>query len=200
MLTKLKSYTFAMLVIAAFRLVSTKLSIIVWTIHTKVLLRCLGCSYGKGLRVDGHVWIRVREKGAIRLGDHVTINSRFGSNLVGLNTPMVLECFEHGSIEIGDHSGCSGSIISSRSSIILGSHVKVGGNVRVFDHDFHALESELRMDPVNDFKNIRTVPVKVGDNAFIGTNAILLKGANVGASTIVPAGAVVTRKQAKKYE
>lgn len=187
----IKKYPFLLFVFAAGRRMQRVLSVWFWTTYTKVLLRLFGCSYGKGLTVDGHVWIRVRQKGAIKLGDHVSINSRFGSNLVGLNTPTILECLDGGYIEIGDNSGCSGAIISSRSSVKIGRYVKVGGNVRIFDHDFHSLDPELRSDSGEDYKNVKSVPVVVGDTSFIGTNAIILKGAYIGEKTIIAAGSVL---------
>ena len=152
-----------------------------------------GCPFGKGLRVDGHVWVRVRAKGAVRLGEHVSINSRFGSNLVGLSTPMVLECFRGGHITIGDHSGCSGTVISSRSSVTIGRHVKVGGGVRIYDHDFHSLDSELRRDRKQDWRHVRSAPVAIGDDVFIAAGALILKGVAVGDGSIVAAAAVVTK-------
>ena len=43
-------------------------------------------------------------------------------------------------IEIGNDSGGSGVVISSRSRIAIGEYVKLGGNVRIYDHDFHSLD------------------------------------------------------------
>ena len=66
----------------------------------------------------------------------------------------------------------------------------VGGNVRIFDHDFHALEWESRR-AVENREAIRTKPVVIEDDVFIGTNVIILKGTHIGARSIVAAGSVV---------
>lgn len=40
---------------------------------------------------------------------------------------------------------------------------------------------------------IRTSPVEIGDDAFIGANSIILKGVNLGDRVIVAAGSVIFR-------
>jgi cephalosporin hydroxylase len=42
-------------------------------------------------------------------------------------------------IEVGDDSGGSAVVLSARTRIQIGNHVRLGGNVRIFDHDFHSL-------------------------------------------------------------
>ena len=40
---------------------------------------------------------------------------------------------------------------------------------------------------------VKIAPVRIGDKAWIGFNAIILKGVTVGEGAIVAAGAVVTK-------
>jgi acetyltransferase-like isoleucine patch superfamily enzyme len=40
---------------------------------------------------------------------------------------------------------------------------------------------------------LKTAPVKIGDNVWIGMNAVILKGVTIGDNSIVAAGAVVTK-------
>ncbi|HPA78767.1 MAG TPA: acyltransferase, partial [Kiritimatiellia bacterium] len=155
-------------------------------------LRGCGCSCGPEFRVYGRIWIRMKERGAIRIGRSVTLISRFGANLVGLTSPVVLDCRRGGHIEIGDCSGCSGAVISSHSSVKIGRHVKIGGNVRIYDHDFHSLDFQVRRE-AEDQLQIQTRPVEIGDDVFIGANAIILKGVSIGARAVVGAGSVVSR-------
>jgi acetyltransferase-like isoleucine patch superfamily enzyme len=166
-----------------------------WSTHwLKIKLRAFGCGYGRNLKADGVVVIRVRRRGSIGLGDSVTLKSRFRSNLVGLTGPTVLECTRTGRIVIGDHSGCSGAILSSRSEISIGSRVNIGGNARIFDHDFHSLDHRARRDPLRDLESAATAPVRIGDDAFVGANATILKGVTVGERAIIGAGAVVSMR------
>jgi len=169
-------------------------SILFWTLRTKLLLLLFGCHYGRNLRVDGRVIIRVARRGAIRIGENVAIYSRAGSNLVGRTNPSILNCMGDGHITFGDNSGCSFAVLSSRSSIRIGENTNIGGNVRIYDHDFHALDYLARRDPEQDRMQCKTAPVVIGDDILIGANAIILKGVTIGDRSIVGAGAVVSIK------
>ena len=87
----------------------------------------------------------------------------------------------------------SGVVLSSRTSITLGERVNLGVNVRIYDHDFHSLNPEQRTDRKADQAHVKTAPVELGDDVFVGANAMILKGVKIGARSIVAAGAVVTR-------
>jgi len=150
------------------------------------------CQAGEGFCVDGRLVIQCRRKDAIRIGKHVQINSRFLSNLVGLSNPAVLCCYDEGRIEIGDHTGISSAIISSRTKIVIGRHVNIGGNARIFDHDFHSMKAPDRRDGQTDRLNCKSAPVIIGDDVFIGTNSIILKGVRIGDRSVIGAGAVVS--------
>ncbi|MCX7887601.1 MAG: acyltransferase [Verrucomicrobiae bacterium] len=170
-------------------------SVLFWTTIVRTRLHMLGCFCGPGLRVDGPVVIRAPRRDAIRIGCGVRINSRFRSNLVGLMTPTVLQCLGNGRITIGDHCGLSAAVLSARSCISVGKYVQIGGNVRIFDHDFHSLDYRVRRDPVRGWRECATEPVFIGDDVFIGTNAIILKGVQIGERSVIGAGAVVALKE-----
>lgn len=162
------------------------------TLRFKCLLRWLGCSFGKDLRIDGMPRVRIIRRGSIVFGDNCLLKSRCGSNLVGKTTSTILECREGGNIRFGDHSGCSFAVISSRVGIDIGDHVNIGGNVRIFDHDYHSLNYMDRRNGKKDQENCRAKPIKIGDDVFIGTNSIILKGVSVGDRAIIGAGSVVS--------
>jgi acetyltransferase-like isoleucine patch superfamily enzyme len=171
------------------------LSIFLYTLRLKLALCWAGCPYGRGLRADGRVVVRVRHRGSITIGNNVMINSRFLSNLVGMTNPTIFHCIRDGSIRIGDNSGCSSTVFSSRNSIVVGKHVNIGGNVRIYDHDFHALDYRARREPQQDMTHCKSSPVVIGDDVFIGANAIILKGVRIGDRTVIGAGSVVTLRE-----
>jgi len=148
---------------------------------------------GYGFCVKGRIHVFTRLNNSIEIGDHVMMVSRFRSNPVGLTTPCVLDTLMGGNIRIGNNVGMSGVILSSRTSITIGNHVKLGGNVRIFDHNFHSLNPENRRDKGMDREDVRAVPVMIGDDVFVGANAMILKGVTIGARAIVAAGAVVAK-------
>ena len=149
-----------------------------------------GIGPGRSILFQGKTFIRAHKKGDITIGERVVFNSCFNTNSVGLTNPTFLDTRAGGKIMIGTHCGFSSVIISSRSSVRIGNNVLVGGNVRIFDHDFHAVEWEKRRPP-ECRSAARTKPVEVQDDVFIGTNAIILKGTRVGARSIIAAGSVV---------
>ena len=145
---------------------------------------------GRNVKFLGRTIVRSYDKSAIKIGDDVTFTSGVTSNLVGLNGPTILCADKGAKIEIGSSAGFSSVVINARSNVKIGQRVLVGGNVRIFDHDFHPLEARYRMPPENG-RMTRVKPVEIEDDVFIGTNAIILKGTQIGARSIVAAGSVV---------
>ncbi len=176
---------------SAWDLLWIKVDFIFSTLCSRLSLCFQGCPFGKDFRTSGKCYFKARRSGSIRVGDHVALLAGHRSNRVGLSNPVLLETLGDGVIEIGNYSGGSAVVISSRSNVTLGAHCKLGGNVRIFDHDFHSLDSEVRKTTA-DLKNVRSKPVNIGDDVFVGTGAIILKGVTIGDRSIIGAGAIVT--------
>ena len=149
-----------------------------------------GLRIGKGVRFEGRTLVRTRRRGSVIIGNGTIFNANPLTNLVGLSGPTILDVLGGGRIKIGDNSGFSSVVISSRSAVDIGNHVKVGGNTRIFDHDYHSLDANVRRS-AEDRLHIRTSPIVIDDDCFIGTNAHILKGTHLGARSIVAAGSVV---------
>ena len=167
-----------------------KIAIVFDWVRTFYLCWIWGVERGQNVRFSGKTIIRTRRAGEISLGSNVVMNSRVSANLVGLVNPTILDTRPGGHIEIGDESGCSAVVISSAESVKVGRNCMIGGNVRIFDHDFHPLEWDARRGS-QDMTKQRKRPVEIGDDCFIGTNAVILKGSKIGARSIVAAGSVV---------
>ncbi len=155
----------------------------------KLFLKLNKVSYGKGLRLVGRPFIFRYPKAKLRIGDHVSINSSFLSNMIGLYQRTIIVARDEADISIGDGCGISGATLYARKGITLGKHVLVGANTKIFDNDFHPTEVEARN--ANDFSKLELKPVEIGDNVFIGCNCIILKGTQIGDNCIVGAGSVV---------
>ena len=111
--------------------------------------------------------------------------------------------FGHGGdIEIGEWCFVGpGSRIWSADSIRIGHRVLISHNVNVHDSDSHprdAAERHAQYAAIvqkghpREGGNIRAAAIVIGDDAWIGFNAIVLKGVTIGTGAIVAAGAVVT--------
>lgn len=189
---KYREYDFPMFVQWSIDQIVRRISILLSTAYAKGTLMFIRADYERGLTIDGLVRFRCQRSGSIRIGRCCSINSRFGSNLVGRTTPAILQCLGDGNISIGDYVGLSFPVISSRVSVSIGDYTKIGGNVRIFDHNFHSVDWRDRQSGALDQKGIRSAPVKIGENVFIGANAIILKGVTIGDGAIVGAASVVT--------
>lgn len=162
------------------------------TLCSRISLGWQGASVGKRFRTAGPCFFKLRQSGSVCIGNDVTWTADHRSNRVGLTGPVILETWGDGRIEIGDFSGGSSAVISARSRVTVGKHVLLGGNVRIFDHDFHSLDFRKRRNPAEDQPDCRTAPVVIGDDVFIGTNAVILKGVTIGDRAIIGAGSVVS--------
>jgi len=177
---------------SAYDVVLIHLGMFVSTMRTRMSCMLQGCKLGRNFRSTGAVRIKARAAGDIIIGDHVRLLAGWRSNRIGLSGPVILHTWEGGRIEIGDHTGASAVVISSRSGVKIGKHCNIGGNVRIFDHDFHALDAEVRRGP-RGCDDCVTKPITIGDDVFIGAQSIILKGVTIGDRAIIGAGSVVTK-------
>jgi acetyltransferase-like isoleucine patch superfamily enzyme len=81
------------------------------------------------------------------------------------------------------------TVIAEAAEIKIGKRCLIGPNVTIQDSDFHGIA-------VNERRNAGSVirrPVWIGNDVFIGANAIILKGVTIGDGAVVAAGSVVTK-------
>jgi galactoside O-acetyltransferase len=106
---------------------------------------------------------------------------------------------EGATVSIGERVFMSGAIVCA-DGVEIGDDVLVAWNVTIVDHDSHAVAFSRRSRDVLDWRegkkdwtHVATRPVSIGDKAWIGFNAIVLKGVTIGEGAVVGAGSVVTR-------
>jgi len=162
------------------------------TLLFKAHIKLSGQKIGGNPKVDGLIYWKISPLGKVVIGKNFRLNSRRASNLVGITNRASFQVIGSGSITIGDNCGFTSTVLSSRSEINIGNNVLIGANVRILDHDYHSLNAEKRRIKELDVKNVKTKTVNIGDDVFIGTNAIILKGVSIGARSIIGAGAVVS--------
>ena len=74
--------------------------------------------------------------------------------------------------------------IVSHESIKIGKKCTIGPNVCIYDHD-HNFRSQNR-----DTEYV-CKPITIGDNVWIGSNVIIIKGVTIGDNSVIAAGAIV---------
>jgi acetyltransferase-like isoleucine patch superfamily enzyme len=133
----------------------------------------------------------IHNSGTCRFGENLTFRGSLTSNMVGLYKPCTIAVKIGSILSIDDNSGFSGVSIYCSNSITIGKYVNCGGNVSIWDTDFHPLNYEARR--VHDVSQIATAPVIIEDDVFIGANSIILKGVTIGKRAVIGAGSVVTK-------
>lgn len=129
---------------------------------------------------------------AVVLGDHVSCYAGC-SFAIG----------EKGRCSVGSFTVLNGALLMCEERIEIGSHCLISWNVGIADGDFHPLDPEERRRDTEALAPYygkrparapgRTAPVIIGDNVWIGMNAIVLRGVTIGENSVVAAGSVVTK-------
>lgn len=159
----------------------------------KIMMKMTRVKYGNKLLLRGIPVIFNKSGAKLTIGDNVTINSSFLSNLVGLyQRTIIVTRTPEAEINIGNNVGISGATIYARKSIIIGDNTNIGGNVKIIDNDFHPLDIISRNEDIKE--KIGTRPIVIGKNCFLGCNSLILKGTVLGDGCVVGAGAVVSGK------
>jgi len=124
-------------------------------------------------------------KGNIVLGENV----RFGY----AKSPAFFSGYSHieartpeTTVNIGKGTRLNNSctIIAEGANIDIGKDCLIGQEVNIFSSDFHGLRDRSKPSKA---------PVTIGDNVFIGTRSMILKGVTIGSNSTIAAGAVVTK-------
>ena len=98
------------------------------------------------------------------------INNAVGDVVIGDNTRIGIHCTVIGPVTIGSHVNLAQGI-----------------TVTALNHNFS--DPSLRIDE----QGVSTKAVVIGDDVWIGANAVILPGVTIGSHVVVAAGAVVTK-------
>jgi acetyltransferase-like isoleucine patch superfamily enzyme len=140
---------------------------------------------------DGRIVNLVGKRDQLRIGNHSRIRGE------------ILTFAHEGQINIGDWFYCGpGSRIwsSDKEGIRIGSRVLFGPNVQVHDTNSHPMDAQERFKQSKEMftkghpkgiTTIRSAPIVIGDDVWLGMGAIVLKGVNIGARAIIGAGSVI---------
>lgn len=156
-------------------------------------LKYLGVRCEHRLTLYGLPVVSVASASRMEVGRNVVLCSSSAHTALGVDHPVVLRTLTPGAeLVIGDDVGISGGSICASRRVIIGSRVMLGANVTIADTDFHPISPDNRRYNT-DPRRVNTADVIIGENVFIGTNSIVLKGVTIGDNSVIGAGSVVSR-------
>lgn len=139
-------------------------------------------------RLGGQVGAQFQLKRGARIscarGAHVKIGAR-----VTLEEGAQVIVSAGGKLEVGDDVFIGrGTVLGCNNMIRIGSGSQIAHYVTLIDSDHRFGKGQsLR-------QGSETAPIEIGQNVWIGTQAVVLKGVTVGDESVIGAGAVVTKE------
>ncbi|HAF10989.1 MAG TPA: N-acetyltransferase [Chloroflexi bacterium] len=142
----------------------------------RVVLRAICKSFGNGVKVG--VGVLVLHPHTFEIGDAVFIGNQ-----------TFLQGRHDGRCVIGAHTWIGPQSYFDCRDMELGEYVGWGPGAKVLGSEHTGEPADVRIIQTD----LVIKPVRVGDGADIGVNAVLMPGVTIGPGAIVGAGAVVTQ-------
>ena len=139
---------------------------------------------GSGLTIEDGCFINAMCKNGVKIGDNFSL----GRNSIIECTGVIRELGE--SLEIGNNVGIAAdAFISVRGRVKIGSSTIFGPGVKLFSEN-HIFSD--RNTPIY-LQGASRQGIEIGEDCWIGANAIVLDGVKIGKGCVVAAGAVVNK-------
>lgn len=148
------------------------------------LFRARCSNVGKGLKLPNGIPLVVGGHLKIYLGDNVTIaRSTIGASKI----------FDEPVLKIGNNSTIGyGTVLSVAREVNIGNNCMIAPNCIIMDSDDHPVNPKKRLLG-EGLKPEEVLPVKIGDNVWIGSYCSILKGVTIGENSIISANSVIVK-------
>lgn len=167
-----------------------------------------------GVRLRYRKVLKANESSRFLRGFSIISNSSNSLRVtIGKNCLIGAKCiFENseGEISIGNNVYIGDSTIICKSKVSFESNILVAWGVTFYDHDSHSINYIDRQKDIEqvladfitkgskflenkDWSVVKSAPIHVEENAWIGMDALILKGVTIGKGAIVGARSVVTK-------
>ena len=119
----------------------------------------------------------------------ILYQNRFLYRNIRIRGPLSVFLEDTARIEIGGaffNRGCS---LNAHKLIRIGENCIFGENVKIYDHN-HVFE---RMDVPISQQGFSVDEVIIGDNCWVGSNVVILKGVTIGNNVVIGANCLIYR-------
>lgn len=166
-------------------------SSLVLKIYSSIYILILNCTkknvrLGKNFKIDFKTKLDVRNN-KLNIGNNVYLRSKSAGYHAGMPFPTNILIDKSGAeCTIGDNCRINGVYIHSQKNIVIGNNTVIASGVNIIDvngHETYSLNRTVGRDTAKE--------IIIGNNVWIGLNAIILKGTYIGDNSIVSAGSVV---------
>lgn len=157
---------------------------------------------------------RISKTAILQDNTRVTIRNNRNDNCLIIKDCSIVDCefyieSDIGNIEIGERCFINaGTKIISCNSVKVDDDVMMGWGITIVDHNAHSLDSEERkkdikqkyleliksIERVNgkNWSTVNSAPIHICSKAWIGFDAVIMKGVTIGEGAVVAARSVVT--------
>lgn len=152
----------------------------------------LGTTQGTNMEIGQHnrfnVFVRGEGSGRLIIGSNNDFGFRlapkFGNGQIFLQAQGC-----EAKLVIGNRNVFNNNVnIIALQSITIGNDCLIGDQVTIYDSDFHETNPDLRKSNTPPSK-----PVKIGNNVWLGSRAMVLKGVSIGDNSVVGAMSLVNK-------
>lgn len=142
--------------------------------------------------VNGNNNTVIIEKAATLSNLHISIQGDNNRLIIGKNCRIYGPCnfrIENGAeVNIGENTGLRGvTLLANTAPITIGANCMTSYEVIIRNHDSHTIFSI-------DNRNVLNTPraINIGDNVWLAQRVTILKGATIGANSVIGFGSIVT--------
>jgi acetyltransferase-like isoleucine patch superfamily enzyme len=127
------------------------------------------------------------------------LKSGFADNPTACSSRTGIICYRGAKLVIGNDTGLFGTTVVCSESVSIGSNTLIAGGTHIYDTNFHSLDPAIRIEGNADQVHTRfeldqqSSPVSIGDQCWIGSRCIILRGVTIGDQAVIGAGSVVTK-------
>ncbi len=135
----------------------------------------IGANKLRGSKAETYIRLRAGAQWIVRQGCLISYGA-------------TVEVLQNAVLESGFFSMNSFSVLIAAQKITIGQDVMIGRNVVIYDSDFHRMDESTTVSE----------PVFIQDHVWIASNAMVLKGTEVGSGAVIAANTLVTKSVSER--